>query len=248
MIVKLSILGLLIVLIAVMVLTTHHELFADVASAPAAPSVPSVPSARRSPPASAASAAPAAPAPAVPATLTVGNGAPQAGMFAPSQGSDLSKGSILPPSLGAAGPAPLSALSASNAAATIGTVGLPPHQNQISDIAVGANAMQNKSDLLANIQKMIQNELLATRSMDTGVKNAGAKGAQGSPSLQQGREHLKGPMVSQGQASTHAAGCGGDSEGCGGECQGQGSAGSAFDISEYIKKDSIPCWGCSLDY
>ena len=93
-----------------------------------------------------------------------------------------------------------------------------------SEMAVNANAVQNKSDLLSSIQKIIRNELLAARSTDTAVKNA--KQATVTPSLQQGREQMA--------KASHAPSCG--STECHGECQ------------DYIKKDAIPCWGCSLDY
>ena len=147
--------------------------------------------------------------------------APQAGVFVPSQAGDIKPSTLVPSTLGAAGPAPVT-MGALPPMATE-TVALP----QFTDTAVATNAVKNQSDLLANIQKIIHNELLANRATDTSVHQKDS--TANSPSLSQGREHQQRPS-----GVGHAAGCNGEPCTC--------------DQSQYIKKDSIPCWGCALDY
>jgi hypothetical protein len=234
MIVKVSILGMLVVLVAVLVVSMRfRESFADAPIAPVAPQDaakaaqvapqvvppqvgPSVPQVGPSVP----QVGPSVPLPRA-ATLQVGD-KPQAGVFIPSQPSDIKASTLLPPSLGAAGPAPVDSIQALSPSPA-----LLPSPSQAPE----ASAIKNQSDLLANIQKVIHNELLANRAMDTSVHATSQ--AASSPSLTQGREHQKAaPAAAAGSA--HAAGCSGEPCTC--------------DQSEYIKKDSIPCWGCALDY
>ena len=76
--------------------------------------------------------------------------------------------------------------------------------------------LQNKSSLLGNIQKIVHNELAASRNQPNNNP------------------------IAMGQES-----CNSDST-C--DQQGQEYNREKCDMSKYIKKDSIPCWGCTLDY
>ena len=197
MILKLSICGLLIVLVAVLTLSYYFNQEGFDSPAPrnqaAAPAV-----------------APAAPlsAPAVaPAAL---RGA---------SGSDLSKGSSLVPASGS-GPAPFSSLATPALGANLASNAAAPRrndiqpQNTLSDTAQTAMSAQGKSDFLKSIQKIIHNELLATRSTDSDMIGSSDASCNDSDSTQQGQDYMS----------------------------------AKSDMSKYIKKDSIPCYGCSLDY
>ena len=89
-------------------------------------------------------------------------------------------------------------------------------QVSVSDTAYTAMDLQNKSALLQNIQKIVKNELAASRNQSNNNPIAMGEDCCNSDSTcdQQGQEY--------------------NSE--------------KNDMSKYIKKDSIPCWGCTLDY
>lgn len=153
-----------------------------------------------------------------------------------STGSDLSKGSSLVPTTGsAAGPAPFPPTSMVNPDAS-STSAPPPQLNQIvpqnnlSETGQEATDVKQKTDLLSSIQKIIRNELLASRSTDTGVKSQHV--VNDTHSTQQGMDFAKAKngVIEQTQQDMHKDGL------------------NCPDMSEYIKKDSIPCWGCALDY
>ena len=98
--------------------------------------------------------------------------------------------------------------------------GMTPQRNDIaSQVSIShtgydAMALQQKSDLLKDIQKLFRNELIANRSTDSSMKDTSSCSDNGSHSTAQGQEYHK--------------------DGC--------------QSAQYIKKDSIPCWGCSVDY
>jgi len=168
------------------------------AAASAGPAAASAPA-----PAAAAAAAPAAPAAAsAPASAPAAPAAP----VVPAAPADLSSGSSIVPPMGA-GPAPYGAMNGttpSHGAIPSRTDVVP--QVSMSPTGQAASMLQQKSDLLKDIQKIFRNELLASRSTDASTMNTSS--CAGSPSMSQGEEYN----------------------------------------SKMIKKDSIPCWGCSLDY
>jgi hypothetical protein len=106
--------------------------------------------------------------------------------------------------------------------------------NQISDTGSMAMALKYKSDLLKDLQKVVRNELLAnrmTKRLDRDDGDDGECEDDDSDAMAQGREY----------------GCDRDQKY---RCpkNPDGSCPPVPDMSEYIKKDSIPCFGCSLDY
>lgn len=107
--------------------------------------------------------------------------------------------------------------------------------NQMSGACSMATALKYKSDLLKDLQKVVRNELLANR-MTQRLEREDDKDNKddeddNSDAMAQGREY---------------------------GCQRQdtyrcpknpdGSCPPVPDMSDFIKKDSIPCFGCSLDY
>ena len=177
--------------------------------------------------------------------------------------------------LGGAGPAPYSSLSP---AGSIDPATDLPHglaQVALSDTGYSAMGLQQKSDLLSNIQRIVKNEILANRSTqpvlsdDAACAPATLSTAQGNEYDANCKEDSKpnygpggcAPMYGPGGcAPTDGCGSGGPHRGPGGPSQrgpdgpgGPSKSGHGWrphrpDMSQYIKKDSIPCAGCTLDY
>jgi hypothetical protein len=96
----------------------------------------------------------------------------------------------------------------------------------ISGQGFDAMSLQQKTDLLKDIQKLVRNEILAQRQIDQSSVNVPNSSVQ-SESEQQGKEFNK-------------------SKPC--PANPDGSCPPIPDMSQYIRKDQIPCWNCTLDY
>jgi len=109
----------------------------------------------------------------------------------------------------------------------------------MSDTSYNAMALKQKSDLLTNIQKIFRNELLANRSTDSSVIDKTSSSSSDSSSTQQGKEFNKSSQKCDGSSDEDNYRCPKNPD---------GSCPPVPDMTQYIKKDSIPCWGCSVDY
>ena len=98
----------------------------------------------------------------------------------------------------------------------------------LSPSGYDAMSLQQKSELLKDIQKIVKNELLANRLTTPLTKNRAYYDE--STSTEQGKEY---------EYNCHK-----DKKD---DCSKK-SEESCPDMSKYIKKDDIPCWGCKLDY
>ena len=94
----------------------------------------------------------------------------------------------------------------------------------ISGSGYDAMSLQKRKELLRDIQAVVKNEILASRS--TTPISSYNKPQMNTDATNQGKEY---------EDSTRNL-----VENC--------SKDSLPDMSEYIKKDAIPCWGCKLDY
>lgn len=105
---------------------------------------------------------------------------------------------------------------------------------EVSISGSGYNAMNlnERVELLKDIQKLVKNEVLANRSTKPIISGETRK-SQDTDSTAQGREYEES--------------CYKDTEY---RCpkNPDGSCPPVPDMTQYIKKDEIPCWGCSLDY
>lgn len=138
-------------------------------------------------------------------------------------------------------PIPVPATAPSPSGETLSLVTPPtsstPQRNdvvpQISISGSGYDAMsaQQKADLLRDIQKAVRNELLVNRNTTPVIANTSSK--KDTDATAQGKEY--------------ESGCQKDSEY---RCpkNPDGTCPPVPDMSQYIKKDEIPCWGCTLDY
>jgi hypothetical protein len=131
---------------------------------------------------------------------------------------------------------------------------VPQRNDLVPEITVsetGYNAMdlQQKINILKDIQKVVKSDLIANRNllqrMDS--QNNGSytddsnNGSDDSISTQQGKEYENGCLKPKDDE------CYQDTEF---RCpkNPDGSCPPLPDMTQYIKKDAIPCWGCSVDY
>ncbi len=110
---------------------------------------------------------------------------------------------------------------------------LPGEQSEIviSGPAFNAMTLQQKSELLKDVQQLVKNEIISQRQ--TTPINTDSSNTGDSESTQQGKEYNKSCKKS-----------------CEGPCprNKDGTCPPVPDMSEYIRKDQIPCWNCTLDY
>ena len=113
----------------------------------------------------------------------------------------------------------------------------PTRNDVVPEVSIsgsGYNAMnlQERAELLKDIQKLVKNEVLAHRGT-TPVMNGVTNKIKDTDSTAQGKEY---------EETCHK-----DTDY---RCpkNPDGSCPPVPDMSDYIKKDAIPCWGCALDY
>jgi len=140
----------------------------------------------------------------------------------------------------------------SNMERNVSGSGATPRRNDVrpqvtlSDTGYTAMELKQKSDFLKDIQKIVKNELLADRATQhvigmgpMGQNGMGPMGQNGmGPMGQNGMGHTASTMQGQ-EYGRHSQKS---------DDQMPSSQQNCADMSDYIKKDSIPCWGCSLDY
>lgn len=143
-----------------------------------------------------------------------------------------------------------------------------PHVVSVSDTSYDAMSLKQRSDLLKNIQQMVREELMGDRTKpllpdctdsecdscsssasspssasSASASSASASSASSAPSatsdsslaMKQGADFQKrsekDPIIQQNPPKNP-----------------DGSCPSIPDLSKYIRKDRIPCWGCAIDY
>ena len=125
-------------------------------------------------------------------------------------------------------------------------------QVSISDIGYNAMEKQQRSDLIRDIQTIVKNELLSDRATQhTSQMERGPFGPMDSAAISQGREYSRNSYKSE--DSDCEDGSDGPNDGSTNGPNGYNGFNKPnrqrhHDMSKYIKKDAIPCWGCSLDY
>ena len=104
----------------------------------------------------------------------------------------------------------------------------------VSDTGYTAMDLQNKSSLLKDIQQIVRQEIITSRNQPTNHPMA----------LQSNRSSKSCDTKSHDNESCDNESCN-DSNAV---TQGNEYQQGKHDMSQYIKKNAIPCWGCSLDY
>lgn len=131
-------------------------------------------------------------------------------------------------------------------------------QSQVSISDTGYAAMQGKqkSDLLGSIQKIVRNELLANRATQPTLskkKDDDCEDELDHNASNDSHCTAQGDEFKKATPKRMSKGCPESSDPCDSSDQPKNSVPKPYktsspDMSKYIKKDSIPCWGCSLDY
>ena len=103
---------------------------------------------------------------------------------------------------------------------------------ELSDTGYKAMELNKKSNMINDIQQIVKNELLADRMLDSTVKNTSTKPEKAR------RKKSCDPDNSCDSDNS----CDNSYDSC------TDASESKIDMSKYIKKDEIPCWGCSIDY
>lgn len=120
----------------------------------------------------------------------------------------------------------------------------------VSDTTYNAMSLKQKSDLIQQVQNMVRTELLAARQLH----NLKEELHEEEEEYEKEREHHRHrPSEDQGRDFYRRSEK--SSETCNGEedeyrCpkNPDGSCPPVPDMTQYIRKDQIPCWGCSIDY
>lgn len=103
----------------------------------------------------------------------------------------------------------------------------------ISGSGYDAMTLQQRMELLKDIQKVVKNELISHRTTHPIISGETRKSNSTSDCTAQGKEYSKSCYK-------------GADESC--PSYPDGSCPPVPDMTQYIKKDAIPCWGCALDY
>ena len=107
--------------------------------------------------------------------------------------------------------------------------------------------LQEEVNRLNDIQKSFRNDLLANRDILQKIETEKAK-------LAKQQEEANTASILQGKEYEDSSLYNNDSNECYEETQYRcprnpdGSCPPFPDMTKYIKKDSIPCWGCNIDY
>jgi hypothetical protein len=116
----------------------------------------------------------------------------------------------------------------------------PPTSVQVSDVAYDAMSKNQRAALLSDIQKVIRNEILANRSTrpvtnqdtsdDDSMDSDDDSWDEESDATAQGQDYRKNSCKKEDECATNS------------QCD------PLVDMTKYIRKDQIPCWGCNIDY
>lgn len=115
---------------------------------------------------------------------------------------------------------------------------LPSRTDVVPQISISASGhdaavLQQKSELLKDIQKIVRNEVLANRSTVPLLHEDQPENNKATGATFQGQEYENSSNKDKEYRCPKNP---------------DGSCPPIPDMTQYIKKDSIPCWGCSLDY
>ena len=115
---------------------------------------------------------------------------------------------------------------------------------ELSDTGCNAMKLNKQSNLLNDIQKIIHNEMLSHRRLDVSVKNTSSRSRAGGAASGAAGAIKPTPMGSESITRKKS----GNNMLSPGSCNSSVQCGDEPDMSKYIRKDQIPCYGCSLDY
>ena len=118
----------------------------------------------------------------------------------------------------------------------------------VSGSGYAAMTLQQRAELIKDIQKIVRNEILANRSTTPVSPSTSTTALTATTSTASTTNNSQTSNTnSTAQGSEYENSCYKDTEY---RCpkNPDGSCPPMPDMSQYIKKDAIPCWNCSLDY
>ncbi len=95
--------------------------------------------------------------------------------------------------------------------------------------------LKQRADLLNQVQRMVRDEIRTARQLEVLKKEEQEEKELSNPSERQGLDYHR--RRHDDQEEEHRCPKNPD-----------GSCPPVPDLSQYIRKDQIPCWGCSVDY
>jgi hypothetical protein len=107
----------------------------------------------------------------------------------------------------------------------------------VTDTAYDAMTLKQRSDLLKNVQQIVREEIRAGRTQPLLASPSSSLSSSSScPSVQQGRDYQHRCDKEESQEEYRCP------------KNPDGSCPPVPDLTQYIRKDQIPCWGCAIDY
>ncbi len=128
--------------------------------------------------------------------------------------------------------APTGSANAANTAAAVTSAPSTPSNVPVSDQAYQAMDKNQRAGLLRDIQKVIRNELIANRALERLEHDSDDEedDEEESDATAQGQDYRKNSCKKEDECATNS------------QCD------PLVDMTKYIRKDQIPCWGCNIDY
>jgi len=115
----------------------------------------------------------------------------------------------------------------------------------VSDTSYQAMSLKQKSDLIKQVQDLVRSELLSARQLrharDDSYEEEEEEEGHHHASEHQGRDFYR-------RSEKSSETCNGQEEEYRCPKNPDGSCPPVPDMTNYIRKDQIPCWGCSIDY
>lgn len=119
----------------------------------------------------------------------------------------------------------------------------------VTSTAYDAISLKQRSDMLKDIQSLVRNELLAARQLER-LKEKKKEVEEEWEEEEEGQESRWNNSQADLQGMDFNRRCNKTSNEEEYRCpkNPDGSCPPVPDLSNYIRKDKIPCWGCSIDY
>lgn len=124
----------------------------------------------------------------------------------------------------------------------------------VSNTGYDAMSLKQRSDMIKQVQEMIRSELLAARQLHNLKDELHEEEDELHEEEEEETHHYRRPSEFQGRDFYRRSERSSDSCNEQGEEEYRcpknpdGSCPPVPDMTDYIRKDQIPCWGCSIDY
>ena len=126
-----------------------------------------------------------------------------------------------------------------------------PSVVSVSDAGYDAMTMKQRTDFLNSVQQVIRHELLSARQLEHPGQGGQEEedceeNSDALPSEHQGKDYKR--RCEENGTTSASASAEKEKEKYRCPKNPDGSCPPVPDMTKYIRKDQIPCWGCSIDY